>query len=245
MNLDDRLALIRVKVKWAKKHLGDLEVARDRFIETKPYVIESEREPHTGNDRFYVTKLQPPPLDIGLIAGDAIHNLRSALDYLAYQLVLINHRTPNGQTGFPIFEDAARYEAHRSGKVEGMAQSAIDAIDDAKPYRGGNNILWLIHRLDIADKHHALPTTLIHVGQWTVKLPVFGRFYLPSDDSPPLEEGDVIFTCEPNVHENVEFAFDITLAKPELFAGVPLLPTLQKAADRVDSLILGFRDELS
>jgi hypothetical protein len=137
MTLDERLVLIRAKVERAKKHLSDLEVARDRFIETKPYVILPERNPQTGDHIFKITDITVPPAEIGLIAGDAIHNLRSALDHLAWQLVLANGQTPGNQTGFPIFDEAAKYTARRHRYVQGMAQSAVDAIDAAEPYKGG------------------------------------------------------------------------------------------------------------
>jgi hypothetical protein len=237
---DEKLALIRAKVERAKKHILDLEIARDRFIETEPYVIEPERNPQTGNYIFRVTKLQPPPHDIGLIAGDVAHNLRSALDHLAYQLVLVNKETPNRSTEFPIFDDAARYVAHSHRKIKLMSQSAQDAIKATKPYRGRSNSLWLIHTMDIADKHHTLLVALIHVGQCSVKGPMYGRFNIP-ETSPPLKEGDVIFSCEPKVYENVKFTFDVTLENPKAIAGVPLLPALHKTANRIDDLILSFK----
>lgn len=240
LTADERLALIRLKVERAKKHILDLEIARDRFIETEPYVIEPERNPQTGNYLFRVTKLQPPPRDIGLIAGDVAHNLRSALDHLAYQLVVVNKEIPNRSTEFPIFDDAARYVAGSHRKIKLLSQSAQDAIEATKPYRGRNNLLWFIHTMDIADKHHTLLVALIHVGRWTVKMPVFGLFNIP-ESSPPLKEGDVIFTCEPKVYEHVKFTFDVTLENPEAIAGVPLLPTLHKATNRIDDLILSFK----
>ena len=240
LTADERLALIRLKIERAKKHILDLEIARDRFIETEPYVIEPERDPQTGNYLFRVTKLQPPPHDLGLIAGDVIHNLRSALDHLAYQLVLVNGAIPTKQTAFPIFDDAAGYVAHSHGKIKLMSQSAQDAIEATKPYRGRSNLLWFIHTMDIADKHHTLLVALIHVGKWSVKMPVFGLFNIP-ESSLPLKEGDVIFSCEPKVYENVKFTFDITLENPEAISGVPLLPALHKAANRIDDLILSFK----
>jgi hypothetical protein len=240
LTADERLALIRSKVERAKNHILDLEIARDEFIETEPYVIESERDPQTGNYLFRVTKLQLAPPDLGLIAGDAAHNLRSALDHLAYQLVLVNKEIPNRFTGFPIFDDAARYVAGSQGKIKLMSQSAQDAIKATKPYRGKSNLLWFIHTMDIADKHHTLLVALIHVEKWTVKMPVFGHFNIP-ESSPPLKEGDVIFSCEPKAYQNVKFTFDITLKSPEGIAGVPLLSTLHKAANRIDDLILTFK----
>ncbi|HXQ39573.1 MAG TPA: hypothetical protein VN843_36580 [Anaerolineales bacterium] len=240
LTADERLALIRSKIERAKKHILDLEIARDRFIETEPYVIEPERDPQTGNHLFRVAKLQLPPPDLGLMAGDAAHNLRSALDHLAYKLVLVNKETPNRNTGFPIFDDAARYVAGSHGKIKLMSQSAQDAIKATEPYRGRNNLLWLINAIDIADKHHTLLVGLIHVGRYSVRGPMFGRFNIP-ESSPPLKEGDVIFSCEPKVYENVKFTFDVTLKNPEAIAGVPLLPTLHKAANRIDDLILSFK----
>jgi hypothetical protein len=94
--------------------------------------------------------------------------------------------------------------------------------------------------MDIADKHHALLVALTHVGKWSIRGPFYGLFNIP-ESSPPLKEGDVIFSCELKVYENVKFTFDITLKNPEAIEGVPLLPTLHKAANRIDDLILTFK----
>jgi hypothetical protein len=39
-----------------------------------------------------------------------------------------------------------------------MRQEAIDAIDATKPYAGGNDALWRIHKLNNVDKHRLLIT---------------------------------------------------------------------------------------
>jgi hypothetical protein len=59
-------------------------------------------------------------------------------------------------TGFPIVEDPTEYKALSAGKVKGMNQTAIDKIEALKPYKGGNDALWKIHRLNITDKHQLL-----------------------------------------------------------------------------------------
>ncbi len=59
---------------------------------------------------------------------------------------------------FPIFDDANEYNSYAAGKVKGMPASAIAAIDATKPYRGGNDVLWQIHRLNNIDKHRFLIT---------------------------------------------------------------------------------------
>jgi hypothetical protein len=252
MTSDERLALIRGKVERAEKHLRDLEVVRDRFIDTKPYVILSEHDPQTGDHIFKIMDIQIPPAEIGLIAGDLIHNLRSALDHLAYQLVYANGNTHTRQTAFPIWECATEYHTQRGRRVQGMAQRAIDAIDTTEPYKGGKGeILWAIHDLDIADKHHAPLVTLLALPAVAMQLPNFffspasrpPRFSLPSAGK-PLKNGDVFFTCEPGVEKQTKFAFDVTFTQPEVVKGKPLIERLKYTIDLVDSLILAFKPHL-
>ncbi|GAC1399098.1 MAG: hypothetical protein NVSMB56_14050 [Pyrinomonadaceae bacterium] len=66
---------------------------RNKFINSNPYRIERESDPQTGYNVYRVFDIQTPPVEIGLLAGDVIHNLRSVLDHLAYQLVYVNGAT--------------------------------------------------------------------------------------------------------------------------------------------------------
>lgn len=253
MTADERLSLIRIKVERAKKHLRDLGVVRDRFINSKPYQIEIRPDPQTGYNVFYITSLQAAPAEIGLVAGDVIHNLRSALDHLAYQLVYVSGATHTKQTSFPIWDDPAEYKHQRVRKVQGMTQRAIDAIDATEPYQGGKGAgLWCLHYLDIADKHHALLITPVNLtgasfvvpGFWErdykgvggVSFPKFGK---------RLEEGDVIATREPNRGCDINFTLDVAFTKPDVIEGKPVIETLQRLADLVDNLIVSFKPLLT
>jgi hypothetical protein len=93
-------------------------------------------------------------LDTVTIAGDVIHNLRSALDYLAQQLIAVGMEcapiiplTPEElrRIEFPIAETFEKYEAEKARKVKRMLPEALQAIDALKPYRAGNGALWRIH----------------------------------------------------------------------------------------------------
>ena len=253
MTSEERLALIGVKIERAKKHLRDLELARDQFIEAHPYVILPEYDSRTGDHIFKIADLQVPPAEIGLIAGDVIHNLRSALDHLAYQLVYANGTTHTRHTAFPIWDHAPEDHTMRDRRVEGMAQRAIDAINAAEPYKGGNGEdLWAIHYLDIVDKHHALLITLMCMPAMITEFPyiwIFDRYYRPPRFSlpsagKPLQDGDVIFRCEPGMENQTQLTFDVTLTEPETVKGKPLLVFLKRAIELVDGLILSFKPYL-
>lgn len=95
------------------------------------------------------------------IIGDVVHNLRSSLDHLAWQLVEANGGTPSDkpgeQTAFPI-RDVRRKELRIHGGVD---PRALKVIEDLQPYNvhpesPTDADLWHLHRLDIVDKHHGL-----------------------------------------------------------------------------------------
>ena len=123
-----RIELIQAKLERAYKHISDIDAAIRLFFESSPYVIVAKQDQQTGDYVSYVESVRDVPADVPLIAGDAIHNIRSALDHLAWQLVLSTGNTPGPSTSFPIFDSAAEYETRSERKVKGMRQAAIDAI---------------------------------------------------------------------------------------------------------------------
>jgi hypothetical protein len=62
--------------------------------------------------------------------------------------------TPDAK--FPIAHSAEAYKSSLSRVVPGIRQEALEALNGIKPYQGGNFFLWLLHRLNITDKHRLL-----------------------------------------------------------------------------------------
>lgn len=161
--------LIKVKLERADQHIEDLVSDCKAFDDSSPCKIAYRRNSGSGDLTVSVERVKEVPIAISTITGDAIQNLRSALDHLAYQLVIAAGAKPTKQTGFPISESEAKYGDEKSKKVEGMHQTAIDAIDCIKPYKGeykiigtkrlwipGNETLWKLHSLNNIDKHRLL-----------------------------------------------------------------------------------------
>jgi len=86
LTADDRIILIRVKIERAKKCLHELESELIRFGNQHVYVA-SANEPKFAQSTPNLSAQRTLPFDALSIAGDVVHNLRSALDYLAHQLV--------------------------------------------------------------------------------------------------------------------------------------------------------------
>jgi hypothetical protein len=258
MTADDRLIPILAKIERAKNHIRDLDRERYAFVNSGPYKIEAETNVNRRETSYYLTKAGKVPLTFATATGDILHNLRSALDHLAYQLVIIGIGgiEPTWKVYFPVADSPAIYETTKMGKIKGMRQEAIDAIDRAKPYKGGDDTLWCLHRLNIIDKHRLV----LLIGSGLQHVDITHRRYETGGESrfqevlvqpvnrlPLVKEGDILWTDVatpdmpwPHVDYQLQFTFDIALGEPEVLKGKSLLETLQQTCDLVDNLISSF-----
>jgi hypothetical protein len=245
----------RVKIQRAKKHIYELDAEIGAFLKSNPYLIFQEIQPDTGRKVWHVQVRRQPPPRLSAITGDAVHNLRSALDLLVNQLVLAPSE-PSDKTAFPIGWDLADYEAKVPRYTKGVSDTAKAMIANLKPYKGGNDSLWRLHRLDIADKHRLLiPVGAAHgsviLPIWTpepgVEDPFGGmKFGInPSDRKFPLKDRDEVFAAPSDFHDDVEITVDIALNEPGIIEGGAVLPALHELADLVKGIVAAFDPLLS
>lgn len=259
---------IRRKIEWAEDHIRHLEDVRVGFLNTHPYKVVPHFHAEEGATAYVVEKCPPVHRDIPMIAGDAIHNLRASLDYLAVALGEKLGARTRDRIQFPVFDSRANYDANPTGKKPnrlltisgGQLKKIFDAV---KPYRGGNDDLWVLHKLDIFDKHHqiiAFATVAskigfgidqayiesLPVGPFKLKLPkgTIPRqtLWFPAVRMKAPEEGAELFRM-PGDHETynrVDLAFDIALGEPELIAGQPIGSTLLRLANTVKGVVNRF-----
>jgi hypothetical protein len=232
-----RLALVRVKVQRAKKHLVDLERELIAFgRRTQANVELTEDGPQIGIQQYRnITIRRVLPFEAISCAGDIIQNLRSSLDHLAYQLVLVNGNQPTPRTAFPICEDCATYKRDKIRKIEGMRDDAKEAIDRLKPYRGGNDLLWKLHSLNNIDKHRLLFTVSEDV--------VFEADWIGSPFGFLLKASDPNFLgiFDRKTEDEIQLEISKTVSNPQILQGDSLLPTLHQMVDAVEDLIFSFR----
>jgi hypothetical protein len=147
----------RLKIDRAKKHISDLEADIVALEDTYTAKIEY----HSGNNAQSVVhefpNLETSLAGLSLIVGDAIHNLRSALDFAWYST--IRRHLPDKiseSTKFPVRETRQNLEGTLHGiEVDTRCKRLFDCIvSEIQPYKGGHNsAVWTLHNLDISDKH--------------------------------------------------------------------------------------------
>lgn len=77
-----------LKMGRAKQHVDDLEAEIAAFHRADPYHVIVEDNPQTGK-RIAKVGREPAPIPdaMPLVLGDAVHAIRSSLDYFAYAAV--------------------------------------------------------------------------------------------------------------------------------------------------------------
>jgi hypothetical protein len=239
------------KVERAEKHIHDVQAEWSAFLAEDPYPFFHEDNVQTGERVYYLRSARDAPTSLPLIVGDAIHNLRSALDHLAYHLVCAGNSCPGPFTHvyFPIAENAAKYMTASPGKVKGIGKDAIKAIDAIEPYGGGSGeIFWHLHTLDVSDKHRLLITVGAQNSSHSMAPSeraeiATGLFGLSANDPVPdgrafltdskiihfpLKAGDKLHTVpRDEVEDDMHFAFEIAFGEPEIVKGKSVIVTLK------------------
>lgn len=151
---------VRIKIARANEHLKELKRRLDDWRVSKPYPIIVEIEPDTRDQLWKVGEEPARPPDLPVV-GDILFNLRSALDHLAWQLVLkANLRKPSTRTEFPIFNDLDVWKSDSPRKMAGMNDLMKDRIKALQPcftpyiYRA--EALWGLQEYGNTDKHRTL-----------------------------------------------------------------------------------------
>jgi hypothetical protein len=179
-----------LKFQRARKHLADAQSAVANFLDSRPYDIARDEETEPGKLLFWVTLLEEPPAEISLAAGDAIHNMRSALDHIVYELSSKRKTNPSN-TSFPLFSKEEDWDKrdkngalqtscglYRVRLLPDEAQTLIYNLQPCPrpqvfmPDAWGPNRKKLreLHDLDILDKHKTLNLAVFDVDVLGIKI---------------------------------------------------------------------------
>jgi hypothetical protein len=255
-----RLRHVSLKVERAKAHAAQLADAVRQFFETNPYAVGTKHHPETRKLIYFVAAVRAAPDDLSLLAGDAIQNLSTALDHLAYQVVCkdTGDAPPNPRgIYFPIADDYDSYEASKTKKLRGAKTATLERFDMLKPYRGGNDNLWQLARLNNIEKHRLLFTVGsqaagIHLGQlmsgllpkdfapeMASAMQSMNLFLNPADRGFPLQPGFELYIGQADEVPNPkqEFRFELVLNEPGVAEGTNLLDTVNALTTEVERVV--------
>ena len=163
-----------LKLDRASEHMDALYEQTEAFLklDPAPFDFRTKATARPGKAISYVLYAvvrQEPPRRLGLTVGDAIQNMRHALEFIVYELSPPSRRN-QGKTGFPVFDDRCRFEVHGASLIKGITGDARTLIERLQPYNTAhpplrNDPLFILNKLANQDKHRLLLPVVTAVSE--------------------------------------------------------------------------------
>jgi hypothetical protein len=152
------LAGCYAKLARAEQLIQELDRVNRRFFRRNTPVAEIVRDPATGSQQVLATNVKMPPVAHSIIVGDVLHNLRSCLDHLVYQLILAHTgQGPMYRTyEFPIFVTDKKFEDNVNRLLRDVSEDGVQRVRQVQPFtfaRPTDTALYALNELSLIDKH--------------------------------------------------------------------------------------------
>jgi hypothetical protein len=217
---DDQNSSWWAKIDRAREHLESAGRLVGQFRASQPYALVPEPTGRPGRVAYRLRIARPVPVAVSTTVGDVLHNMRAALESLAFELARRSHAAAltaaqERASTFPICESPAAFDAFFRGRKASLyddrARAAFRAVQPfiniEQAYQLGvglertyaEEFRWaLLHRLDALwnlDKHRRL--TLMawwpDLFYWTSNGPT-QRTALPGDGT--IADGSILLYIE-------------------------------------------------
>lgn len=225
-----------LRVDRAREHLADFDGREQQWRDAHTDHLAYKFNRVTQRVQTHWTGGGDPDPIMAVLVGETIYNLRAALDYLVYELVIEDSGRIRKGTQFPIFSEQAEFDRRCKDYLRGVSASHVTMIEALQPYSG---CLWTktLSSISNPDKHMKLTdsrATMEHLVrmEYGSIIDFFGR---PGKVFPAqgLFQGLVCDVyVEANVILNIEFT-DQT----------PVLKTLELLCTNVGDTLDTFRPE--
>jgi hypothetical protein len=178
MSLPDSLPWMEsvdAKMVRAKEHLDTLHAEAGVFFEStkRNFILKSN-----GQETWIVHYIEDsiPPIRLGVLLGECVFNIRSALDNLVCGLIrTADSHAPCKGTQFPICSAQEQWERNWQKYLKGVEPAGQKMIRDLQPcFRISaapeNAPLSMLNVLCNSDKHRAVTLTLAYSHDLTVRV---------------------------------------------------------------------------
>ena len=141
----------RAKIERTITQIEELKNGIKAFFESNPYEVRADLDPDGVSQVWKFRLSKKPPRLLSVMTGEILHNLRSPLDQVCCAIAVLNGASETA-VAFPIGQTLQEFETalDKQKKLPADARALIAA---AKPYAGGNDLLYALHVLNKRDKH--------------------------------------------------------------------------------------------
>lgn len=170
---------VELRLERASEHIDALKHESRMFQMELPQPY-GHHIPEQAIDGVYIARakiFRPPPIRLGILAIDGAHNLRAALDMIAWELALKGENPPpsdDKSVAFPICTNLGAWESNSTERMlRRISADAVTVIDSFQPYHRPNELplhwLALIQALDNWGKHKTIPDLMsFHISRMQI-----------------------------------------------------------------------------
>lgn len=224
------------RISRAKQHLtmlkGEMTKFRRTFRPPQGYI-----NPKSGGTITLEYSRKIIPYKFAILIGDTIYNLRAALDYLVYELAILDSGKIQRKTQFPIEHTPKDWQRSMRSRLQGLSPTHKAAIKLSQPCFGCQ---WTCTLQEISnpDKHRTL-TIIRPISTLSVKTVGKGLVVI----NPAKEGTTTLFRVrshpkEDSMDVNADVSFDIAFDD-----GTPVIETLQMLYSQVSKVLDQFKPE--
>jgi len=229
----------RAKLEWGRRHFESLNDEINSYVASSPYKMAAKYDFLRSEYVAYFEKITPVPQDWSLRIGDCLHNLRSALDALAFALA-VKHvgrsLTPQEErrVQFVITDDRDGWPNEARKSLTLLSDDAKQIIESVQPYqtflqdrvcppfdgpeRVGYHTLSLIRDLSNTDKHRHVIVSLAVAAASAIVVKGEGfppeGLTLAGSSGPLVEGGEIVcwtFLKRPRFRPQLELEGQLTV----------------------------------
>jgi hypothetical protein len=190
----------------ADQHSAQLTRSVSEWLQSDGFDIAVGPE-EDGWYRLRFMRVPDPPADHAHYLKEMLGDLRSALDYLAWQLVLVSGSEPDRSTAFPIVRQERDWAKAERRQLAGMNREYVSRIKEVQPFNEAQSDQHPLAFLDEANnrtKHRFLAQAavnrfilLISIS-WEPPRPGNASLKASKPRNPEIRKGAVILSLRPD-----------------------------------------------
>ena len=238
-----------LKIERAGHHMSELDRIFHQFVEEGGAHDLLDIAESDDYSMIFPTIKKPFPDHVATVVGDALHNLRAALDHIYVILVELNGEVAGKYTKFPIGE-VGYVRSRLTEKNPNPSAIVMDCIfNEIRPFDfpEGDGVISGLHDLDIADKHVILIPVVgaVNIVDMTLRRPDGGpgircQNVITHDQFshlPPEFRPLSFFAQGMKAEQNKPPELKMLFGDGQPFAGEGVIETLQKMSDVVEHTV--------
>jgi hypothetical protein len=160
----------KLRLTRADEHLTDLKARIVTFSDEKSYTQIAEPDPDGIHEIHKIRLTKTFPFRWRVLATEVIEHARASLDHATWATAYLHTRNPNLEFGvFPFASDETKIDNRIRGVSKDCPPEIQALLRTFKPYRGGNDLLFVLNDMCNLSKHALVTFMAKAVAAGTIK----------------------------------------------------------------------------